>query len=143
MADIYHVFPINASPKQVFDAISTANGLDSWWTKTCQGTPVPGAEYKLGFGPEHDWRAVVSNCIRDSEFELTFNKADADWQDSRINFRLTPEQGKTSVTFQHVGWPAENEHYKISCFCWAMYLRLLKRYVEAGETVPYEIRLDV
>jgi uncharacterized protein YndB with AHSA1/START domain len=143
MADIYHVFPINAFPKQVFDAISTANGLDSWWTKTCEGTPLPGAEYKLGFGPEYDWRAVVSNCIRDSEFELTFNKADADWQDSRINFRLTADGGKTSVTFQHVGWPAENEHYKISCFCWAMYLRLLKRYVETGETVPYEIRLEV
>ncbi|MCH8956850.1 SRPBCC domain-containing protein, partial [candidate division KSB1 bacterium] len=36
-----------------------------------------------------------------------------------------------------------NEHYRVSCYCWAMYLRLLKRYVEHGETVPYEDRLDV
>ena len=143
MADIYHVFPINASAKQVFDAISTATGLDSWWTKTCEGTPVQGAEYKLGFGPGYDWRAVVSHCIPDSEFELTLNKADADWQNSSINFKLTADEGKTSVNFRHVGWPQENEHYKISCFCWAMYLRLLKKYVETGETVPYEIRLDV
>jgi uncharacterized protein YndB with AHSA1/START domain len=77
MAEIYHEFPINASPSRVFDAISTADGLDSWWTKTSEGTPVEGSEYKLGFGPEYDWRAVVSNCTRDSEFELTFNKADA------------------------------------------------------------------
>ena len=143
MADIYHVFPINASAKEVFDAISTATGLDSWWTKTCEGTPVQGTEYKLGFGPEYDWRAVVSHCIPDSEFELTFNKADADWLNSSINFKLTADDGKTSVNFRHVGWPQENEHYKISCFCWAMYLRLLKKYVETGETVPYEIRLDV
>jgi len=143
MAEIYHEFPINASPSRVFDAISTADGLDSWRTKTCEGTPVQGSEYRLGFGPENDCRAVVSNCTRDSEFELTFNKADADWQNSRISFRLTPDNGKTSISFRHVGWPEMNEHYKISCFCWAMYLRLLKRYVETGETVPYEIRLDV
>ena len=29
-----------------------------------------------------------------------------------------------------------------STFCWAMYLRLLKRFVEAGEVVPYAERLD-
>ncbi|HEY8225967.1 MAG TPA: SRPBCC domain-containing protein [Pyrinomonadaceae bacterium] len=85
--------------------------------------------------------SVIAPVIQ--KFELTFNKADADWQNSRISFRLTPDNGKTSVSFRHVGWPEMNEHYKISCFCWAMYLRLLKRYVETGETVPYEIRLDV
>jgi len=29
-----------------------------------------------------------------------------------------------------------------SCYCWAMYLRLLARHVERGEVVPYEARLD-
>jgi Activator of Hsp90 ATPase homolog 1-like protein len=32
---------------------------------------------------------------------------------------------------------------KISSYCWAMYLRILKRYVEFGEEVPYEKRLQV
>ncbi len=35
------------------------------------------------------------------------------------------------------------EHYRISCYCWAMYLRILKRYLEHGETVQYARRLDV
>jgi hypothetical protein len=30
-----------------------------------------------------------------------------------------------------------------SSYCWAMYLRLLRRNVEAGEVVPYAQRLDV
>jgi uncharacterized protein YndB with AHSA1/START domain len=34
-------------------------------------------------------------------------------------------------------------HYRVSCYCWAMYLRILKRYLEHGETVPYAKRLDV
>ena len=37
----------------------------------------------------------------------------------------------------------KNDHYKISSYCWAMYLRILKRYVESGEEVPYENRLNV
>jgi hypothetical protein len=47
------------------------------------------------------------------------------------------------VRFHHLGWPEANEHYRISCFCWAMYLRIMKRNLEYGETVPYERRLAV
>jgi hypothetical protein len=52
-------------------------------------------------------------------------------------------QGKTAVNFYHTGWPQKNEHYKISSYCWAMYLRILKRHLEYGESVPYEKRLQV
>jgi hypothetical protein len=31
----------------------------------------------------------------------------------------------------------------ISTYCWAMYLRILKRWLEFGEQVPYEKRLSV
>jgi len=43
----------------------------------------------------------------------------------------------------HTGWPEDNKHWRISCYCWAMYLRLLRRYLEYGEIVPYERRLEV
>ena len=142
MLHIRQDFQINASARKVFDAVSTSTGLDSWWTKTCTGSPAEGAEYSLGFGPEYDWHAVVTQCIPDSAFEIRLTKADADWQDSRVGFELTEESGSTMVKFQHVGWPEPNEHYWISCLCWTRYLELLKRYVEAGETVPYETRLD-
>ena len=41
------------------------------------------------------------------------------------------------------GWPTPHEHCRISSFCWAMYLRILKRHLEFGENVPYVQRLDV
>ncbi len=47
------------------------------------------------------------------------------------------------VSFYHMGWPENNEHFRISCYCWAMYLRILKRYIEYGEKVPYKSRLSV
>ena len=143
MADIFHHFPIKASLDKVFLTLSTPAGLDSWWTKSSSGEPGQGAEYELGFGPGYEWRAVVSRCVPNAEFVLTLTSAEKDWQGTRVGFLLEEKAGLTQVSFHHTGWPEANEHYRISCYCWAMYLRLMKRYVEYGEVVPYEDRLEV
>jgi len=143
MVDITHHFPIKAEPGKVFQAVSTPAGLDAWWTKRSAGKPVEGAEYELWFGPEYDWRAVVSRCVPYAEFEFRMTGAQEDWLETRVRFLLDEKDGVTWVRFQHTGWPEANEHYSVSCYCWAMYLRLLKRYVEQGEVTPYEDRLDV
>jgi uncharacterized protein YndB with AHSA1/START domain len=142
MPEISHDFQINAPARRVFQVISSPEGLDQWWTKRSSGNAAEGMEYQLWFGPEYDWRAVVSRCVPDKEFELKLVKAHEDWMGSRVRFQLKENNGKTTLCFQHKGWPEENDHYRVSCFCWAMYLRLLKRYVERGERVPYEERLE-
>ena len=143
MPDIFHDFPIKAAPPRVFHAVSAPAGLDQWWTARSAGEPRLGAEYELWFGPEYDWRAKVARCTPDREFELTLIRADEEWTGSNVGFRLEGDGAVTQVRFHHTGWPAETEHYRISCFCWAMYLRVLRRYLEHGETVPYDQRLDV
>ena len=143
MADIRHDFLIHAPRSAVFRALSSPDGLDVWWTKRSSGEPVVGSTYQLWFGPEHDWRAVVRRCVPDVAFELELTSADADWVGTRVGFQLDQDGSTTYVRFDHAGWPGANGHYHTSNYCWAMYLRLLKRYVEHGEVVPYEDRLDV
>ena len=143
MADIFQDFPVKAPASRVFDAVTSATGLNAWWTKESSGEPRLGAEYKLGFGPKFDWRAKVTECAKDSAFELQITQADADWTGTRVGFHLQDSPGMTNVRFHHTGWPSQNEHWRISCYCWAMYLRILRRYLEHGELVPYEKRLDV
>ena len=143
MPDVLLDLPIKTPIDRVFQAVSTAHGLDCWWTKRSSGTPAEGEEYELWFGPEYDWRAAVSRCVPDAEFELRMVRADADWLNTRVGFRLEPRDGGAWLRFHHTGWPSANEHYRISCNCWAMYLRILRRYLEYGEMVPYENRLEV
>jgi len=143
MPDIFHDFWINAPIAKVFAAISTPQGLDQWWTKTSKGVPREGAEYELSFGPKFDWRAKVSKCAPNSAFEFEITSADKDWLGTRVGFQLGEKDGNTTAHFYHTGWPAPNDHWRVSCYCWAMYLRILRRYVEHGEFVPYENRLDV
>jgi uncharacterized protein YndB with AHSA1/START domain len=143
VADIFHDFPINAQGERVFRALTTPEGLDTWWTKRSAGRPQIGAEYELGFGPGYDWRAKVTRFVPNSEFEVELVHADGDWTGTRVGVRLEPRNSRTWVRFYHTGWPSPNEHYRISCNCWALYLRILRRSLEHGESVPYEDRLDV
>jgi uncharacterized protein YndB with AHSA1/START domain len=142
MPDILQDFPIRADAARVFEAVSTSDGLNRWWTKTCRGEPGRGGVYALGFGPEFQWTATVSQHEPSALFELTLTRADADWAGTRVGFELSALPGGTQVRFYHRGWPAENEHYRTSCHCWALYLRVLRRYLEHGETVAYADRLD-
>lgn len=143
MPDIYSDFPITAPAADVFRVVSTAAGLDQWWTKRSAGTPRVGAEYELWFGPEYDWRARVTACAAPQHFEIEITRAGADWLGTRVGFDITGQGTTSQVRFYHTGWPQSNEHYRVSCYCWPMYLRILRRYLEHGETVPYEKRLRV
>jgi uncharacterized protein YndB with AHSA1/START domain len=144
MADIIHEFTVKSPPERVFQAFATPAGLDTWWTKSSSGEMREGAAVQLYFGPQYDWQAKVTRHVPASAFELQMTRAHPDWMGSRVGCELHPEgKGATRVRFYHTGWPEENEHWRISCFCWAMYLRILRRNLEYGETVDYEKRLDV
>ncbi len=142
MPDILHDFPIRAPAARVFAGFSAPGLLDEWWTARCAGQPELGAEYQLWFGPEHDWRAVVSRARPEQAFELRMTRSDPDWDGTLVGVTLEPRDGSTMVRFYHRGWREANEHYRISNCCWAMYLRVLRRFLEYGERVPYERRLD-
>src|SRR5437868_2209353 len=143
MPDILHDFPVNAAPSRVFGAFTTSAGLDAWWTLHSTGEPKLGNEYRLDFGPGYEWRARVTRCVPGREFELEFTSALEDWVGSRVGALLEGTTDGTQVRFYHSGWPAASEHFRISSYCWAMYLRVMKRHLEYGEVVPYEDRLTV
>jgi uncharacterized protein YndB with AHSA1/START domain len=144
MPDIIQEFTINVPPARVFEAMATPQGLAQWWTKTSAGEPKSGAEYMLDFGPEHEWKGKITRYTPDAAFELEMTTAHEDWIGTRVGCELRPDgKNSTRVRFYHTGWPEENEHWRVSCYCWAMYLRILRRFLEYGETVPYGNRLSV
>lgn len=142
MPDIYHTFPISAPRVAVFLAISTPAGLNAWWTLTAHGWPEAGVTYDLGFGPAHQWKGKVTRYVPGTALEWELTVADEDWKGTRVGFLLSDSEFGTQVEFYHRGWAESNDHYRISTFCWAMYLRMLRKYIETGIIVPYEERLD-
>lgn len=143
MADILQDFPVAAPPDRVFDGITQPALLDQWWTLGSKGQPTVGSTYELDFGPDYLWRAEVSLAIPRAAFGLRMTHADRDWMGTVVSFDLSPSKTGTQVRFAHRGWPDANAHYRTSCHCWALYLRILRRHLEFGEIVPYDRRLDV
>ncbi|MDB4893036.1 MAG: hypothetical protein JWL61_4891 [Gemmatimonadetes bacterium] len=144
MPDIIHEFPIATGISRVFAAVSTPAGLDQWWTLRSDGVPTFNSLYSLDFGPGYEWRAHVSEVEKNRTFELELVEAMPDWIGTRVRFELTAiDDTHTLILFTHIGWPAQSEHFAVSSFCWAMYLRIMRRTLEYGEEVPYSARLEV
>lgn len=143
MPEILLDIPIAAAAEDVYAAISTPAGLDAWWTDDAHAETVDGQmQFDLFFGPEYHWRADVVAQTPPTEFTLRMTRADEDWTGTLVHFRLDATEDLTWLRFSHSGWPSVNEHFRIFAQCWAQYLRLLRRYLERGEVVPYHDRLD-
>ncbi len=142
MADILHDFPIAAPATTVFAAISSPAGLAAWWTLGTSGEARVGADYELFFGEEYDWRATVTRCATDRAFALGMTHASDDWLGTTVSFVLEPRGNVTWLHFAHTGWRDASDHFRSTSYCWAMYLRVMKRWIERGEMVAYERRLD-
>jgi uncharacterized protein YndB with AHSA1/START domain len=144
MPDILHRLPISAPPARVFAAISTPAGLNEWWTLDCEGVSRIGETYRFGFGLGYDdWRGQVTSLEEDRSIEWTMTHADRDWSGTVVGLSLSPDGDRTFVDFSHRRWRDANEHYRTTSCCWASYLRILRRYLEFGERVPYPARLEV
>lgn len=140
MPDIQHRLAIKADPSRIYDAITTPSGLNAWWTKDCEGSPEVGAPYRFYFSDDFDWKAEVVEVEPGRVIAWRFTDAEPDWTGTTLRLELQEESDQTWLSFLHSDWASDNEHFCHSSFCWAMYLRLLRRFVEEGTTVAYESR---
>ncbi len=138
---ILHDLVIKAPASEVFDAISTPQHLNNWWTARSSGKPKLGTPYNFFFTPEYDWYGEVTACRVNQLFSISMTQADEDWHATSFSFELEPNDGEVLVRFSHTGWQTTNPHFRRTSFCWAILLKGLKDYVEKGGVVPFEERV--
>jgi len=143
MPDILHNLTIQSSAENVYEVLTTPKGLAAWWTKSSSGHPELGAEYQLFFSDEYDWRAIVLENDENTKFVFEIITADEDWTGTKVKFFLTRKGDSTDLQFEHTGWKETNDHFRVSSYCWAKYLRLLKKFIEEEVIVPYDERQNL
>ncbi|NND73049.1 MAG: SRPBCC domain-containing protein [Rhodothermales bacterium] len=141
MPDIAHDLEILAPVDTVYDAITSAEVMAEWWTLASAGSPIADSIYRLDFGPGYVWEGRVIHADAPVRFGLEMISASDDWMGTHIYFELEDRDYCTVVQFRHAGWVSETSHFRTSSFCWAMYLRIFKQFVESGKRVAYEDRL--
>jgi uncharacterized protein YndB with AHSA1/START domain len=134
---IYHNVEIITSPDFLYHAITSAEGLEKWWTLHSSGIPAKGEEYNFYFSPEYDWKAKVTKCEANKLIEWTITEADEDWKDTILSFVIVEKNNKCLLRFEHQKWREADDHFRQTSYCWAMYLKCLKDFLESSVVLPY------
>ncbi len=140
MNNILHHISIKSSKDEIFRAITSTEGLNSWWTLKSQGEAKLGSSYQFYFNDDYDWQAEIVEIEAPNKIVWRMTKADEDWTGTTLSFLLDERKDHVVLEFEHLGWPNLNEHFRRSNTCWAILFDGLRKYVETGSVIPFEER---
>ncbi len=136
MADILHRIGVeHASPAQVFDALTTIEGLSGWWAEQTSGETGIGGVIEFRFGPGGIDMAV-RELVPDKLVRWEVVGGPAEWIGTEVTFELRQVDGFTIVLFEHTGWREPVEFMHHCSTKWATFLLSLKQLVETGRGAP-------
>jgi uncharacterized protein YndB with AHSA1/START domain len=135
MVDILHRIGITSSPDDVYAALTTVEGLASWWTEYTDGDGSVGGVLRFRFEPGgFDMRVVEAEPAKLVLWEVV--DGPEEWVGTTIRFELSQEDEFTIVLFRHEGW-REPVDFMYHCSTkWATFLMSLKQLVETGKGQP-------
>jgi uncharacterized protein YndB with AHSA1/START domain/DNA-binding transcriptional ArsR family regulator len=130
---------VAAPREQVYDALTTLDGLAGWWVPDASGSPEPGGELTFRFGDQaivmrvdraDRPEAVAWTCISHTKFP--------DWNGTTLTFELRArDEASTIVAFRHAGLVPDLDCYTTCARGWNHYLASLTGYVEGKGGSPY------
>src|SRR4051812_30597958 len=105
MFDIRHRVGVAASPHDVYESLTTLDGLRGWWTTDTTGDPDPGGKLEFRFGsPERGATMEVVSSRPDENVTWRCVGGPDEWIDTTVSFDLVSEPDETVVRFAHAGW---------------------------------------
>jgi hypothetical protein len=143
-AVLSHQLHIKSGIHTVYEAVSTAAGIGSWWdiaSVVLSGDDNTILEFRPGKEEIHgvlrmkvirtiDDRLVEWECISQHQ---KISPASA-WYGTHIVFQLNESEGTDGVTildFRHTGWDETNEYIDFCNEQWGVALNKLKAYCES------------
>jgi uncharacterized protein YndB with AHSA1/START domain len=135
MADIRLNVVIKTTLDKVYQAVSTQEGIESWWCKDTTAKPEIGFVNVFTFGQYRNEMKVV---------ELTPNKkvkwecinSVEEWIGTTVSFELEEKNGNTLLRFTHGGWKSASDFFAGCTYDWALFLKSLKTLGETGKGNP-------
>jgi uncharacterized protein YndB with AHSA1/START domain len=106
---------VDQSPEEVFKAI---NDVREWWSGEIKGDTTPGAEFTYRYKNMHKSTQRVTGFVPDkkvvwhvTDADLSFVENKSEWVGTDIVFEIEKKDGKTELSFTHVGLVPEFECY--------------------------------
>jgi hypothetical protein len=135
MATIYHQVGIKAPMADVLSALTTLEGLSSWWSRA-EGGCNAGNALTFYFG-EHAVKMQIEPTSQPSQIQWRCIAEDGEWKDTLFTFDLVDDEKQIKVNFTHSEWKEITEFFSHCSTKWATFLVSLKEYVETGTGKPF------
>lgn len=126
---------IKATPEKVYHAITTQEGLASWWTKQTTAKPEVGFVNVFIFGTSRNEMKVI-DLTPNKRVEWECIHSIEEWIGTHISFDLQEKDGRTILRFAHSDWRAVTDTFADCNYGWAMALKSLKSLCETGTGTP-------
>ena len=135
MADIRHRVGINAPVQEVFEALTTVDGIAGWLTRDAEGDAGLGGTLLLYFGkPEPSAVMEVVEVEQNQRVAWRCSGGPDEWVDTRLDFALQESDPETVLLFTHANWKEPVEFMHHCSTKWAQFLIGLKVSFEGGKS---------
>jgi uncharacterized protein YndB with AHSA1/START domain len=149
MVDIIHRIGIRAPVAQVYNAITTLEGLANWWTEDVSGDAGVGGKIKFCFLTKTGdllgkMVMEVQDLGENKDVRWRCVEGPEEWVGTDITFQLSEQDGQIIVLFGHRNWREAVEATYHCSMKWATFLLSLREYVETGtgKPSPHDLKID-
>ncbi len=140
MSSIKHEVWIDAPQKQVYELLSSAEAIGTWWDEQTRKETLEGVVLEHSPGPEHGvvkflvlanepnslvkWRCISEHPdnIPASEWtgtEIVFEIGSRDSSEVATDKWASEIPVQTVIKFEHSGWPSSSKYFAFCCKAWA------------------------
>ena len=126
---------IKATPEKVYKAVTTQEGLESWWCKNTTAKPDPGFVNIFVFGKFRS-EMKITRLTPNKRVEWKCINSIEEWIDTNISFEMEEKEGNTTLRFAHAGWRAATDTFAGCTYDWASFIKSLKSFCETGTGTP-------
>lgn len=119
----------------VSSALTSTNGLASFWTPSVNGSTEVGGVLSFGFA---EAPVDLAMTVTGSDANRVAWHCDGPWPGwagTDVSWTMAPSDNGTMVVFRHDGWADEVDDPTVGsvALTWAMVLQALKAYAETGQ----------
>ncbi len=144
LLDIRHRIGITSpSEMDVYDALTTIDGLSRWWTTDTTGDPGYGGTIHFAFAQGFfDMKVIETEPGKKVRWQVV--DGPEEWIGTTVDWQLVREGDQTTVLFAHEGWAEPVEFMHHCSTKWATFLLSLRSFVETGggSPAPHDLKID-
>ncbi len=137
MAEIRHRVGVKGSAAQVYELLTTDEGLSKWWTTDTTGAGEVGSiiEFRFGGGgPDFEVIELIPDRLVRWRHSGEMPPA---WMGSEVLFELDEDKKQAILNFSHYNWQNADEFFAHCGSKWGVFMMSIKSCIETGRGQPY------